>query len=52
MSKPIFPATVSLLIGALALMPLATAADDGVTVTFVRREFGPRKACRQEGEKP
>jgi len=35
MSKPIFPATVSLFIGALALMPLAMAADDGVTVTFV-----------------
>jgi hypothetical protein len=35
MSKPILPATVSLVIGALALMPYAAAADDGVAVTFV-----------------
>jgi hypothetical protein len=35
MSKPILPAAVSLFIGALALMPLATVAEEGVSVTFV-----------------
>ncbi|RLS51592.1 MAG: hypothetical protein DWH87_00185, partial [Planctomycetota bacterium] len=35
MSKPIFPASVSLVISALALMPYAAVADDGVAVTFV-----------------
>ena len=35
MSKPIFPATVSLVISALALMPYSAFADDGVAVTFV-----------------